>query len=69
MKLTEFSQSYAKEVVELFVNVFSISEGVDEGRAIGDLVTNLINTTSHKDLIGYVAISNSKVVASIFSVG
>lgn len=66
MKLSEFIPSYSKDVVDLFVKVFSASEGEDEGRIIGNLVSSLIETTATKDLMGFVAVYNNEVVGCIF---
>ncbi|WP_163134402.1 GNAT family N-acetyltransferase [Agarivorans sp. Alg241-V36] len=66
MKLSLFNLSLAKPVTDLFEQVFSDSEGAEEGKVIGDLVTNIISSTPEQDLIGFVASSNEQVVGCIF---
>ena len=66
MKVSLFNPSYTQQVIELFTKVFSASENESEGRVIGNLVANLITTTKPEDLIGFVAISNEKIVGCIF---
>ena len=66
MELSLFNSSQSQEVIELFTKVFSDSEGVAEGQLIGSLVSDLITTTEPQDLIGFVAISGSRIVGSIF---
>ena len=66
MKYSLFDPSLAQEVVALYTNVFSVSEGESEGRNIGNLVTNLITKTRHEDLIGCVATDSGRIVGCIF---
>ena len=66
MELSLFNSSQSQEVIELFTKVFSASEGETEGQLIGSLVSDLIATTEPQDLIGFVAISGSDIVGSIF---
>jgi putative acetyltransferase len=61
-----FDSSKTKEVIELFTNVFSASDGEPEGQNIGNLVSNLIADTRPQDLIGCVAIDSGLVVGCIF---
>lgn len=66
MELSEFTSSHSTEVIDLFTSVFSDSEGEEEGRIIGHLVSNLIETTSAQDLMGFIAKSNGRIVGCIF---
>ena len=66
MKLSIFNSTQSQEVIELFTEVFSASEGETEGQVIGGLVSDLIATTEPQDLIGFVAISGEDIVGSIF---
>ena len=61
-----FCPSSTAEVVDLFLNVFSASEGVSEGRNVAALVSNLINTTNSNDLIGIVGKQNDRIIGCIF---
>ncbi|MGD8428041.1 MAG: N-acetyltransferase [Balneolaceae bacterium] len=65
MKFSVFDSRQAQEVIALCIRVFSDSEGQDEGKLIGKLVSELI-TTSPQDLFGFVATNQEKVVACIF---
>ena len=66
MKLTTYSPDQFQEVIQLFTDVFSSSEGQEEGRVIGQLVTELIGTTDANDLLGYTGISGGRIVGCIF---
>jgi len=66
MTLSLFDSSQSKDVIALYTNVFSNSEGEQEGRVIGDLVSNLITTTKPQDLIGFVAGSDKGLIGCIF---
>ena len=66
MKFSLFDESKSQEVIELFREVFSESEGRAEGQVIADFVTNLIATTAPEDLIGCTAEINQTVVGCIF---
>ena len=66
MKLTAYSPDQSQEVIKLFTEVFSDSEGMEEGELIGRLVTELIGTTDSNDLLGYVSISDGRIVGCIF---
>jgi len=66
MKLSQFDSSYSAEIIEFYTKVFSSSDNEEEGKIIGNLVSNLIETTEQQDLIGFVAISSNEVVGCIF---
>ena len=66
MNYSLFNPSDSQQVVELFTDVFSASEGESEGQIIGNLVSNLIAKTKPQDLIGCVAIDNGCLVGCIF---
>jgi len=66
MKCLLFNSTDSKEVIELFTDVFSSSENESEGKIIGSLVSDLIETTKADDLIGFVATSNKHIVGAIF---
>jgi putative acetyltransferase len=61
-----FENSDKDEVIQLFTNVFSASEGKEEGQVIGNLVSNLIHDTDQDDLIGCIAKENEIVQGGIF---
>lgn len=66
MKLAVYNPDQSQEVIKLFTEVFSDSEGQKEGQAIGQLVTELIGTTDPNQLIGYVSISDGIITGCIF---
>ena len=66
MNFSLFESSNTNDVVRLFTQVFSESEGEKEGAIIGKLVSNLITRTEPQDLIGCIAVENSKLVGGIF---
>jgi len=66
MKLESYSSEQSPEIIKLFTDVFSDSEGQEEGRVIGGLVTELISTTDSKQLLGYISILDGKIIGCIF---
>ena len=66
MKLSIFNTSQSQQVINLYTKVFSNAEGQEEGLLIGKLVTELIATTDAKDLFGFVATAQDKIIACIF---
>ena len=65
MKLETYSSEQSAEIIRLFTDVFSDSEDQEEGQVIGELVTELIDTTDLKQLLSYVSISNGKIIGCI----
>jgi len=55
-----------QDLVDLFTETFTASEGADEGRAIGDFVRDLIETTPTHDLFVWSAYQGDILVGSIF---
>lgn len=66
MEYSLFDSSQSENVTELFIEVFSASEGESEGRSIGSMVSCLIATTKPEDLIGCVASNNNHLMGCIF---
>ena len=66
MKISAYKADDIKEVTQLFTNVFSDSEGKEEGLLIGRLVRDLVADTDEKDILGFVASENDQVIGSIF---
>ena len=66
MKLESYNPEQSPEIVKLFEDVFSDSEGQEEGQVIGRLVTELISTTDSRQLLGYVSISDGRIIGCIF---
>ncbi|MBF0251697.1 MAG: N-acetyltransferase [Alphaproteobacteria bacterium] len=53
------------EITSLFNATFSASEGPDEGKAIGALVKNLLETTKDEDLLVFLAWQEKELVGAI----
>ncbi|WP_432472993.1 GNAT family N-acetyltransferase [Amphritea sp. HPY] len=66
MKISTFSASQSQDVINLFTEVFSDSEGRDEGESIGSLVSDLIRTTAEHDILGFVAVLEEEIVGCVF---
>ena len=66
MKISTFSANQSPDVINLFTKVFSDSEGLDEGEAIGSLVSDLIITTDERDILGFVAVLEEEIAGCIF---
>ncbi len=66
MRLSKFNSTHSEAVIELFDNVFTDSEGLEEGRLIKGLVADLINTTGRQDLRGFVAEQRRRIIGAIF---
>ena len=66
MKLTKFESNQKKEVIPLFEKSFGDSEGEAEGKVIGSLVLELLDTTEKHDLFGYCAMDRENIVGCIF---
>jgi predicted N-acetyltransferase YhbS len=56
----------ASAIENLFVSVFSASEGEQEGELIGSLAKDLMATTASRDLYGFVAVEGNQIVGAIF---
>ena len=66
MILTEYNKDNDPEIVNLFKNVFSASEGIDEGALIENLVRGMIKTTNPQDIFGFVAQDQKEIIGCVF---
>ncbi|MCG8317833.1 MAG: N-acetyltransferase [Pseudomonadales bacterium] len=66
MNLSLYDTADTQQIINFYTEVFSHSEGEEEGKSIGNLVANLISTTGEKDLIGCVATDNGSITGCIF---
>lgn len=66
MKISAFCTDQTQDVINLFTKTFSDSEGHEEGKVIGRLVTELISTTAKHDLLGFIIIIDEVIVGCIF---
>ena len=66
MTFSLFDSAQSQQVITLFTNVFSDSEGEAEGELIGNLVAELMSTTASQELVGFVARSDEEIIGSIF---
>ncbi|MBN2460871.1 MAG: N-acetyltransferase [Candidatus Cloacimonetes bacterium] len=66
MEFRAYKPVEAAVIQDLFVSVFSKSEGEQEGVLIGNLVDELVAGTGSQDLHGFVAVDGKKIVGAIF---
>ena len=66
MEFRAHKPSDSPAIEELFVSVFSKSEGEQEGALIGNLVKEMMATTHRQDLYGFVAVDGEEIVGVIF---
>jgi predicted N-acetyltransferase YhbS len=59
-------KSKQKEVEELFVSVFTSSEGEKEGKLIGNLASQLASNIDNSEIICFVVYKNETLIGSIF---
>ncbi|MBH1943501.1 N-acetyltransferase [Erythrobacter sp. YJ-T3-07] len=68
MKIVSGAKGRVKPVEQLFIATFTQSEGVEEGRVIGDLVRDLLSNTPSGDLRTFYAYHADRIVgAAIFT--
>lgn len=66
MKLSAYQAADKSEIQQLFSKTFADSEGQSEGELIGRLVLDLMTETDAKDIFGFVATENQKIIGGIF---
>lgn len=66
MKLSSYKESDKYEIKQLFEDVFTESEGPEEGRLISGLVLDLLNTTKSQDVFGFVAGEGEQITGGLF---
>ena len=66
MKFSIWNKSAEAEIQQLFAQTFSDSEGPSEGELVGRLVLELMAETEEKDILGFVAIEDERIVGCIF---
>jgi putative acetyltransferase len=66
MKLSTYNKSDIGEIQQLFLAVFSDSEGKEEGLLIGSLVLDLVTGTEDQNIYGFIATENDQIIGSIF---
>ena len=67
MEYETYKPEQSGQIAGLFTDVFTASEGAEEGALISSLVLELINNTRHEDIYGFVARDNEQITGSIFS--
>ena len=65
MNLSMYNKGDVAEIEQLFIKVFSDSEGSVEGLLIGELVHDLLKTTDTQNIYGFVATENNLILGSI----
>lgn len=66
MKIFPFDYSQSQDVINLYAQVFSDSEGTEEGAVIGRLVSDLITTTDENEIAGFVYVHQETIIGCIF---
>jgi putative acetyltransferase len=66
MNFRGLEQKDAKPVAELFLSVFSASEGDEEGRVICHLASELCSRIDDVDVHGFAAVYEASIVGAIF---
>lgn len=66
MKLSTYKKSDIEEIKQLFLRVFSDSEGQEEGTLIESLVVDIMTSTDAQDIYGFIATENKQIIGSIF---
>lgn len=65
MNYQQYSKQQLAEIKQLFTKTFGDSEGETEGKMIGELTVDLIQTTPEQDIKVFVAMDEGKIVGSI----
>ncbi len=66
MEFRPHKRNDSSDIESLFVSVFTKSEGKLEGALIGNLSKELIAETDERDLYGFVAVDEGRIIGSIF---
>ena len=66
MELRSHKPTDSSAIETLFCSVFSDSEGEQEGALIGKLAKELVASTDSRDLYGFVALDEERMVGAIF---
>jgi len=66
MKLSTYNPNNADEIEQLFIKTFSDSEGQSEGKVIGNLVRDFMDSTDPNDLYCFIGTENEQIIGSIF---
>ncbi|WP_339762558.1 N-acetyltransferase [uncultured Sulfitobacter sp.] len=65
----EFTSDFAgreAEITRLCTDSFTVSDSVEEGRLVGQLARDLMQSTPRDDVIMWAALENSKVIGCVF---
>ncbi|WP_117233130.1 GNAT family N-acetyltransferase [Vibrio maerlii] len=65
MNYQMYKAEQLEELKRLFTQTFSDSEGVDEGKVLGELVESLVATTPKTDIRVFVAMDGNKMAGAI----
>jgi len=66
MKLSIYNPNNADEIEQLFIKVFSDSEGQSEGEIIGHLVRDFMDSADVNDPHCFIATEDEQIIGSIF---
>ncbi|WP_242620371.1 GNAT family N-acetyltransferase [Shewanella maritima] len=65
LQFIKYQNHHHDSVIELFKHTFSDSEGEAEGKVIGELVNNMLDTTDADELVGALAFEDDALVGAI----
>lgn len=66
MELTSTTPYQSEQIIKLFTQTFTDSEGPAEGQLIGGLVRDLMASSDTENIIGFIATEGSEIIAGIF---
>jgi predicted N-acetyltransferase YhbS len=66
MNYLQLQQPKAEMLEALFAKTFGDSEGLEEGKAIGQLARDLIDTTNSEDIVVFAAMDNDTLAGAIY---
>lgn len=66
MKISTCNPNNAHDIEQLFIKTFSDSEGQSEGKLIGNLVNDFMDSTDANDLYCFIATEDGQIIGSIF---
>lgn len=66
MKIARYSSNNSEEIQQLFYDVFSASEGPEQGLSVSTLAHDLMTTTDPADFCGYTAVAEGVIIGAIF---
>lgn len=66
MQFVPYQKTEKAAIKRLFEKAFTESEGPEEGAMVAKLVDDMMNTTSDRDIFGFAATDNDRLVGGLF---